>query len=174
MMILHDFVTVDLPIDDVRKAVVDASSLLAESAATAYEHGEGLRVRVGPRGSRSRIAKMVEVTTGAAIVKDDTLTVPLIWQVAGPGGIFPRLDASLEIAPLSADLTQITLFGRYDPPLGRIGDGLDRLVLHRLAENTIRAFLTEVAKRMAKDSPARTGGADVGPCLDESSTSAPD
>ena len=163
MMILHDFVTVDLPVDDVRRAVVDATALLAESASTAYEHGEGLRMRVGPGGSRSGFAKTVKVTTGAVIVKDDTVTVPLIWQVIGAGGIFPRLDASLEIAPLSADLTQITLFGRYDPPLGRIGEGLDRLVLHRLAENTIRAFLADVAERVANSSPVGTGGDDSSP-----------
>ncbi len=167
-MILHDFVTVDLPVDDVRKALVNATALLAESASTAYEHGEGLRMRVGPGGSRSGFAKTVEVTTGAVIVKDDTVTVPLMWEVTGAGSIFPRLDASLEIAPLSADLTQITLFGRYDPPLGRIGERLDRLVLHRLAENTIRAFLADVAERVATDSPAGADGDDVGSSPSES------
>lgn len=148
MMILHDFVTVDLPATEVCRAVLDGTALLAESASSAYARGESLRMRVGPAGSRSGFAKTVELAVGEPIARDDSVTIPLMWEVAGAAGLFPRLDASLEIAPVSADLTQITLFGRYDPPLGRLGEGLDRLVLHRLAENTIAMFLAEVAERI--------------------------
>jgi hypothetical protein len=39
----------------------------------------------------------------------------------------------------------LTLNGCYRPPLGRLGSGLDRAVLHRIAAATIRALLRGIA-----------------------------
>jgi hypothetical protein len=35
--------------------------------------------------------------------------------------------------PMGPDQVMLTLMGRYEPPLGAVGRGLDRLVLHRIA-----------------------------------------
>jgi hypothetical protein len=60
--------------------------------------------------------------------------------------LFPRLETDLEIAPLGAAITQITLRGRYEPPLGRPGRLLDEALLHRVAEATARSFLKRLAQ----------------------------
>ena len=42
------------------------------------------------------------------------------------------------------------LDGCYRPPLGRLGTGLDRAVLHRVASATIRALLHSIAGELAE------------------------
>lgn len=147
-MILHDFVTVALPLADVEHAMIDGSSLLNASAAEVYDQGERLRLRVGPTGSDRRCAKTVHVEVGRPYRHDDTVGVPLLWEAAGAPGLFPRLDANVEIAPLASSLTQLTFFGSYAPPLGKVGRTFDNLLLHRVAELTIRAFLQDIATRI--------------------------
>jgi len=49
------------------------------------------------------------------------------------------------------------LNGCYRPPLGRLGAGLDRAILHRIAAATIRALLRGIADTLTepKHVPAR-------------------
>ena len=64
----------------------------------------------------------------------------------GPGGgLFPALDADLELTALSEDATILRLAGAYRPPLGKAGAALDRAVLQRVAAARIRAFIRRVA-----------------------------
>ncbi|MHB1519036.1 MAG: hypothetical protein ACYDDZ_09260 [Acidimicrobiales bacterium] len=146
-MILHDFVTVEVPLAQVKREVLRESSLLDASSA-AYARGEGLRLRVGPGGSDGRCTKTIHVVVGEPRTHDDIVEVPLLWEAVGTPGLFPRLDANVEIAPLSASLTQLTFFGSYRPPFGGLGRKLDNLLLHRVAELTIRAFLQDMADRV--------------------------
>jgi hypothetical protein len=51
------------------------------------------------------------------------------------------MSADLEVVGLDAELTQLTFRGRYEPPLGAVGRQLDRLLMHRIAEASVRSFL---------------------------------
>jgi hypothetical protein len=75
----------------------------------------------------------------------DSIIVPIGWEAAGLTGMFPKLEGDLEIAPVGPTKTQISLMGRYSPPLGWTGKILDNALLHRLAEATIRSFLKQIA-----------------------------
>lgn len=46
--------------------------------------------------------------------------------------------------------TQLRLHGYYRPPLGRLGAGLNRAVMHRVASATARALLHSVADALAE------------------------
>jgi len=65
------------------------------------------------------------------------------------------MSADLEIAPLDAELTQLTLRGRYEPPLGAVGRRLDRLLMHRVAEASVRAFLGRLVATLSAAETAR-------------------
>ena len=56
------------------------------------------------------------------------------------------LEAELEFASLGTELTQLSLSGRYQPPLGLIGRTIDRALLSRVAEATIKDFLDRLAR----------------------------
>jgi hypothetical protein len=61
------------------------------------------------------------------------------------GRLFPVLDADLTVTPADAGRTLMKLDGAYRPPLGAAGATLDRVLLGRAAEATIRSLLTRIA-----------------------------
>jgi hypothetical protein len=60
------------------------------------------------------------------------------------GGDVPPLDANLELGSLGGDRTQLAISARYQPPLGVVGRAVDRVLLHRVAEATVKDFLDRV------------------------------
>lgn len=71
------------------------------------------------------------------------------WRATGPDRLFPQLDADLEVAALGRGRTQLSISARYRPPMGAAGRALDRALLHRVAEATIKDFLDRVGERVA-------------------------
>jgi hypothetical protein len=54
----------------------------------------------------------------------------------------------------------VTLTGSYRPPLGSLGEGLDRLLLRTVATATIRTLLTRIATAL-EGAPAEAGELDL-------------
>jgi hypothetical protein len=64
------------------------------------------------------------------------------------GGLFPVPDADLKLAPDGESGTVLSLADSYRPPLGSLGEALDRTILRRVAAATIRSFVAEVAAQI--------------------------
>ena len=146
-MFVSDFVTVELPIEEThRRLSEEAGTRLSKYALAADDEATELRLRVGPEvWGHQVIGKTVRVELGPPRERGDRVVRALRWRgTDATGAIFPDLDADLELAPLGPDLTQITLQGRYQPPLRVIGRGMDRLLMHRVAQASIRAFLRKL------------------------------
>jgi hypothetical protein len=94
------------------------------------------------------MSKLVEVhlaTRGEAAV------LALRWEATGPGGrLFPALDADIWLTPAGEHSTRLSLAGVYRPPLAAVGPGLDRAVLHRVADATVRSLLARMADVLAR------------------------
>ena len=73
------------------------------------------------------------------------LTVPLSWTAEGPTALFPRMDADLMLATLGPDASQLSLRGSYRPPMGAVGRALDRMLMHRVAESSVKGFVDRIA-----------------------------
>ncbi len=88
--------------------------------------------------------------------RDGRAGLAIRWEVTGlGGGLFPVLDADMMLAPAGPRSTLLTLAGAYRPPLGSLGEALDRAVLHRVASASIRNFTGRVAARHHR--PPRPG-----------------
>ena len=108
--------------------------------------------RVGVAG----VAKLVRVQTRELSWTDISAGLALRWEATGAGGgLFPVLDADLTLAP-AGEGTVLRLAGAYRPPLGPLGQALDRAILHRVADATIRSFLARVAAQLT-DQPVANG-----------------
>ena len=59
--------------------------------------------------------------------------------------MYSRISGACAVAALGKDLTQVGLSARYTPPFGLLGASLDRALLHRVAEATVRDFVERVA-----------------------------
>jgi hypothetical protein len=98
--------------------------------------------RVLARAGFAGLSKTVEVSTLEPHLRGDVNVVALRWSATGPfGDLFPTLDANLEISAAGAGQTRVALIGIYRPPLGPVGELLDKAVLHRAASVTIRRWL---------------------------------
>ena len=161
-MLVYDFTRIPLPVAQVRqRLLVAVSGLWQQVAKAAYDEGEELLSRVGPFGPVPGLSKVVSVQAGKIRERGEGFVMPLSWSATGPTELFPVMEADLEIAPLGADESQLRLSGSYEPPLGSVGRQLDRLLLHQLAEATVRALLSQLVAALLAATP--THEAEPGP-----------
>jgi hypothetical protein len=156
-MIIHDFVQVSRNYDQIRARVLaDPGALIADSAGSAYRYGERLSLRLSPLSNLPALGKVIEVDLADPYEREDQLVVPMHWWAPGATRLYPHLDGDLEFAPLGAMSTQITLMGSYDPPLGFFGRRADVMLLHRVAEASIRSFLARLARTLERPATVLT------------------
>jgi hypothetical protein len=124
----------------------------------AYDQGSAGLARIGMSG----LSKLVRVQARDLAWAQGSVGLAIRWEATGPGGgLFPVLDADIRLAPAAEGGTVLTLAGVYRPPLGALGQALDRALLHRVAVTTIRGFLAQVAASItsrAADYVACEGG----------------
>ena len=127
-------------------------------ASDVAEGGVTGTLRVGPAAPVA--AKLVRVSVLDPVFRGDVMSVGLRWEAAGPASttLFPVLDANISIGPAGPGTARLALSGSYRPPLGRLGAGLDRAVMHRVATATARSFLHSVAAALTQPGPPAPAG----------------
>ncbi len=75
--------------------------------------------------------------------------LPIWWRATAPEQLFPALEADIEVAALGPNRTQLSMSARYRPPMGTVGRILDRTLLHRVAEATVKDFLDRVGEGLS-------------------------
>jgi hypothetical protein len=144
-MFIRYYIELPLPVAKVEQALVGSpAGWLSAVAGEAQARGDGLLgdVGVGPLGTRLR--RQVRIQLGQPVRFPSMTSLPLIWEPVGLEGVLPRLDANLELGSLGGDRTQLAISARYRPPLGVVGRAVDRVLLHRVAEATVKDFLDRI------------------------------
>ncbi|MCU1493620.1 MAG: hypothetical protein JWO62_1384 [Acidimicrobiaceae bacterium] len=166
-MFIQDFQIIERRYDELVVALTaKAQALLGDALDTARFEGERLRVKVGPPGWPALVGKTVKIRPGRLRAHGDGVLLAFSWEAHGGASLFPRLDADLAVAPLGMGQTQIVLRARYEPPGGALGRNVDRLLLHRVAESTLRAFLERLCSGLdgREASPRAAGRPEPRPC----------
>jgi hypothetical protein len=143
---------VDLPLGfgPVEDALLDAPPSWLPGLLRAAEHrGQHLLAEVGFNVDTRRIDKEVEIEIGEPKRSAHVTALPMTWRATGSERLFPQLDADLEIAALGSGRTQLSISARYRAPMGPVGRILDKALLHRVAEATLKDFLDGVAERVS-------------------------
>ena len=146
-MFIRYYIELPLPASVVEQALVGSpAGWLSAVAGEAQRRGDGLlgEVGVGPLGVRLR--RQVRIRLGEPVRYPSMTSLPLTWEPVGLEGLLPRLDANLELGSLGGDRTQLALSARYRPPLGAVGQAVDRVLLHRVAEATVKDFLDRLGQ----------------------------
>jgi len=150
-MFVRDEVPVDVGFDVARDRLAKLDSWFLTASDHAYGEGIAGLARIGPRGPVPGISRLAEIRFQSLAAHDGRAGLALRWEVRGSGGrLFPVLDADLTLAPAGENKASLALAGTYRPPLGSLGAELDRMLLHRVAEATIRNFLERVAQALAR------------------------
>jgi hypothetical protein len=116
--------------------------LLLSRSQDAYGDGISSTTRVGPLG----LSKIVRVQAAELAEASGSVGLAIRWEATGPGSaLFPVLDADIRLTPAGDKVTLLTLSGAYRPPLGALGEALDRAILRKLTAATVRNFINRLA-----------------------------
>jgi hypothetical protein len=144
-MFVRYYIELPVHIDRIEtRLMASPASWLPTMADDAHAHGQRLLTEVG-FGEEFRVAKRVLLEVGHPVRLPSKLVLPLHWRVVGAEKLFPVLDADLEVARLTPGTTQLSVSARYVPPLGSLGSTIDRALLHRIAEATMKDLLDRIA-----------------------------
>jgi hypothetical protein len=156
-MFIRYYLDLPMPFEDVEAGLLDdPAAWVPGIAEDAESRGERLLAEVGfPMSGERRLAKSVEIELGTVYRIPSKVLLPLTWKAIGPEALFPVLEADLEIAALGPDRTQLSISGRYRPPLGALGRALDRALLHRVAEATVKDFVDRIGETLRDGDAAR-------------------
>lgn len=150
-MFIRYFLDLSLPHEEVEVRFLSSPEAWVPGLARdAEDRGDHLMAEVGfSFDDDRRVNKEVEIEIGVPLRMQGRTVLPLTWKATGPKRLFPSLDADLEIAALGTNRTQLSFSARYQPPLGAVGKALDRALLHRVAEATVKDFLDRVGEGIA-------------------------
>jgi hypothetical protein len=150
-MFVRDEMPIDVGFEDARDRLAKLDCWFLTASDHAYGEGMAGLARIGPRGPAPGISRLAEIRFQSLAAHEGRTGLALRWEARGPGGrLFPVLDADLTLVPAGENAALLTLAGAYRPPLGSLGVELDRLLLHRVAEATIRNFLERIATALAR------------------------
>ncbi len=148
VIFIDDFVDVPMPLATIQEKFAHAESWLTGLASAAEEDGEALCLQIGPTWAGGFMTREVEVTLGPTRERADALVIQVDWRATGLTGVFPVLNGDLELAPIGPQRCRLSLAASYLPPFGEIGRTLDRVLLHHVAQSTVRSFLARVASSL--------------------------
>jgi hypothetical protein len=77
----------------------------------------------------------------------------ILWEASRATSLFPSMHLELSAWPLSTTETQLEIAGEYRPPLGVVGNAMDAVVGHRIAEAAVHTLLDDVVEQMKRDLP---------------------
>lgn len=151
MFIAHDQpAKVSLRTAQARLVKLAGNDGLSSASQHAYENGIEHLIRVGPLGTAPGVSKLVKVSFAEPVYHDDTMTLGLRWEATGlSAGLFPVLDGNLTLTRADDDTTRLGLVASYRPPLGHLGARLDKAILSKVADATIKALVRNIASALA-------------------------
>jgi hypothetical protein len=123
---------------------------LDSASARAYSDGFTGLAGVGQLGVALGLPRLCQVYFQDLKATGDAARLALRWEVTGPGGLVPALDADMTLTPAGRQSTTLTLTGVYRTPLGTASAGLDWGIWHRVATATIQAFLRLLAAAIVR------------------------
>jgi hypothetical protein len=148
-MFVRYFLELPHPVERVEAALLSSPrDWILGLVEDASHQGEALLAEVGIGTTGRRILKKVELEIGDPVRLGFSTLLPITWRAAGLTGLFPVMEADIEIAALGRSRTQLSFNGRYSPPLSVIGVAVDRVLLHRVAEATTKDFLDRMAAKL--------------------------
>lgn len=158
---------VNHPYEQVRDALAaDALGIFrraTHSAATrADDLSAELRVRVGALEIATDVEIVITAVVDARSPDDRPATrLELGWKSKRRPGLFPAMTGALWVYSLAPRESQIEFIGTYDPPLGVLGEALDAVAMHRIAEASVQRFVSDIASFLRAELPALPGPGDT-------------
>jgi hypothetical protein len=115
------------------------------------QEGEELLLAVGFEVGGRRFDRAARLDVGELVTTDRVASLPLRFSMDDHERLFPAMEGTLDAAWLGMGRTHLSLCLQYEPPFGIVGQGMDRALLHRVAEAVARQFLERAAVRLGRE-----------------------
>jgi hypothetical protein len=129
---------------EVFRKATKVAALRAESVAPEphanYVNFAGIEIG----GDNSISIKAVEDEPKTVLSPPRTL-IRLEWESTKMPRLFPFMRAELSVYALTAIETRLDLTGNYEPPFGVVGNVIDSVLGHRIAEAAVHQFIRDIA-----------------------------
>jgi len=156
---LHCYDYVNHAYQPVREAVLANPQELFHKATSTSDHAQ-LHVELGALKLGAEIAiEIKKIHEEAETLERPKTVIDFEWRAERGSALFPIMKASLVIYPLTPTETQLELNGVYDPPLGVVGEAVDAVALHRLAEASVASFVRDIAGHLRRTLSSETASA---------------
>jgi hypothetical protein len=135
---------------DVLKADALAVFRAATKAATSRAESVAAELRLDLGGIAIGTDIVIAITGVEEKTEGPSTTLRLEWEAAKLPRLFPLMKGELNIYPLTRTETQLDFSGTYDPPMGTLGELLDVVAGHRIADVAVHRFVSEVAEHLRR------------------------
>ena len=122
-----------------QSATKAAASRARSVAAELHVDFGGIGVKTDINISVRNIEEKVDATS------TPTTRLVLEWEATTMPRLFPLMNGELSVYPLTSTETQLDFSGVYEPPFGAVGRTMNAIVGHRIAEVSVRRFVSDVA-----------------------------
>jgi len=152
---VYDYV--NHPYEQVRDALKEGAleifrSATSSASSRAGEVASALKVRFGSIEIATKIrikaAEMEELP--GTTTHPESMKLDIEWEAAEAKRFFPLMRATLAVYPHTPTETQLELYGSYDPPMGPLGDVVNKMIGRRVAEACVHRFIEEIAVYLRK------------------------
>ena len=126
----------------IQRPVKQVSDALLASPSTWFPKSVGVHVAGIP------VRKKVNVEFGEAVKTSTWAVIPISWKPTFGGKLLPVMNGKVDVSPVSTGETRLTVSGMYEPPLGRLGEQLDEVLMHNVAEGTVKELAELIAQRL--------------------------
>jgi len=130
----------------IEQPVKAVSEALLEAPSTWFPKTIGLHI------AGISVRKKVKVEFGEAVKTSTWAVVPVTWKATFPEKLFPAMSGKVDVAPVSNEVTRLTVSGMYEPPLGRLGEHLNEALMHRVARRTVKELAESIAAELNRQS----------------------
>jgi len=104
------------------------------------------------------LRRTVLVGLGPLESGDGWLMQSISLRAADMDVLFPVFAGELQATSLPDARTELALVGSYEPPLGPVGELVDRVVMHRLARQALAGFLARAGERVVPEARKQPSG----------------
>lgn len=115
--------------------------------------GAELHAKAGPIDIGAEVTiEIVSVEEGRSSLPHDgpVARIAIAWCAKNRPGLFPTMNATVSIYPLTPTETQLDFSGTYDPPLGFVGEAFNAVALSWIAKESVTGFVQDVAMFLRK------------------------
>jgi hypothetical protein len=94
------------------------------------------------------VRKRVNVEFGEPVRTSTWAVIPISWKPTFGRKLLPVMNGKVDVSPVSQEETRLTVSGMYEPPLGKLGEQLDEVLMHNVAEGTVKELAELIASRL--------------------------